>query len=202
MFAESIYLDKAKSEASRKKYSNIIIKESENLKRKIDNILEYSVKKNESSKYKLQDTDLSALLKLVLNEMEYWLEINKFNVSIEIEEDIKAFVDPEAIKQALSNLIGNAIKYSSVNKNLFVRLKKQLDKISIEIEDTGLGIPKNQISLIFEKFYRVRSKENETTSGTGLGLTVAGDIIKAHNGELKVTSELNKGSKFTIVLNS
>lgn len=202
MFAESIYLDRAKSETSRKKYSYIIIKESENLKRKIDNILEYAVRKNEKSKYKFQETDLTALLKSVLNEMEYWLEINKFNVSTEIEDGIFAVVDQEAIKQALSNLIGNAIKYSPVSKNLYVRLKKQTEKITIEIEDTGLGIPKEQINLVFEKFYRVKRKENESTSGTGLGLTVTRDIIKAHNGELSVTSELNKGSKFTIVLNS
>jgi signal transduction histidine kinase len=202
MFAESIYLDRAKSETSRKKYSYIIIKESENLKRKIDNILEYSVKKNERSKYKFQETELSALLKSVLNEMEYWLEINKFNVSSEIEDGIFAVVDPEAIKQALSNLIGNAIKYSPVSKNLYIRLKKQTEKIIIEVEDTGLGIPKDQINLIFEKFYRVRSEENKALSGTGIGLTVSRDIIKAHNGELSVTSELKKGSKFTIVLNS
>ena len=202
MFAESIYMDRAKSETSRKKYSYIIIKESENLKRKIDNILEYSVKKNEKSKYKFQETDLTALLKSVLNEMEYWLEINKFNVSTEIDDDIFAVVDQEAIKQALSNLIGNAIKYSPVSKNLVVNLKKQTEKIIIEVEDTGLGIPKDQIKLIFEKFYRVRSEENEALSGTGIGLTVTRDIINAHNGELSVTSELNKGSKFTIVLNS
>jgi len=202
MFAESIYLDRAKSETSRKKYSYIIIKESENLKRKIDNILEYSVKKNERSKYKFQKTELSALLKSVLNEMEYWLEINKFNVSAEIEAGIFVVVDSEAIKQALSNLIGNAIKYSPVSKNLYISLKKQTEKIIIEVEDTGLGIPKDQIDLICEKFYRVRSEENKALSGTGIGLTVTRDIIKAHNGEIDVTSELNKGSKFTIVLNS
>ena len=134
--------------------------------------------------------------------MDYWLEINKFNVSTEIEDGIFAYIDQEAIKQALSNLIGNAIKYSPVSKNLYVRLKKQTEKIIIEVEDTGLGIPKEQINLIFEKFYRVKSKENETPSGTGLGLTVTRDIIKAHNGELYVTSELKKGSKFTIILNS
>ena len=71
----------------------------------------------------------------------------------------------------------------------------------IEVEDSGIGIPEDKLELIFEKFYRVNSEENETTSGTGLGLTVTRDIIEAQNGKLLVQSTLGKGSKFTIVLN-
>lgn len=202
MFAETIFLDRAKSEEIRKKYANIIMKESVVLKRKIDNILEYSVRKNESAKYRMKDTNLTLLVEEVMDEMKYWLDINKFGVQTELKEDIFAHVDPEAIKQAMTNLIGNAIKYSPVNKNLIVRLKRTAEKIIIEVEDTGMGIPGDQLNLIFEKFYRIRSQENESTTGTGLGLCVTRDIVKAHNGEISVESEINKGSKFTIWLNS
>ena len=202
MFAETIFLDRAKSEEVRKKYANIIMKESVVLKRKIDNILEYSVRKNESAKYQMKETNLTLLVKEVMDEMKYWLDINKFAVRTELEEDIFAHVDPEAIKQALTNLIGNAIKYSSVDKNLIVRLKKNAEKIVIEVEDTGIGIPGDQLNLVFEKFYRIRSQENELATGTGLGLCVTRDIVKAHKGEISVESEINKGSKFTIWLNS
>jgi len=201
MFAETIFLDRAKSEELRKKYSNIIIKESEVLKRKIDNILEYSVRKNESTKYRMKETNLTALVGEVMEEMKYWLDINRFVVQTEFEADIFAHIDTEAIKQALTNLIGNAIKYSPVEKRLRVSLKKQAKQIAIEVEDSGMGIPKDQIDLIFEKFYRVRSIDSETT-GTGLGLSVTRDIVKAHHGEILVVSEINKGSKFTILLNS
>jgi two-component system phosphate regulon sensor histidine kinase PhoR len=201
MFAETIFLDRAKSEELRKKYSNIIIKESEVLKRKIDNILEYSVRKNESTKYRMKETNLTSLVGEVMDEMKYWLDINKFEVHTEFEADIFAHIDLEAIKQALTNLIGNAIKYSPVEKRLRVSLKKQAKQIFIEVEDSGMGIPKDQIDLIFEKFYRVRSIDSETT-GTGLGLSVTRDIVKAHHGEIRVVSEINKGSKFTIILNS
>lgn len=202
MFAETIFLDRAKSEEIRKKYANIIMKESVVLKRKIDNILEYSVRKNESAKYRMKDTNLTLLVKEVMDEMKYWLDINKFGVQTELEENIFAHVDPEAIKQAMTNLIGNAIKYSPVHKNLIVRLKKNTEKIVIEVEDTGMGIPGDQLNLVFEKFYRIRSQENESTTGTGLGLCVTRDIVKAHKGEISVESEINKGSKFTIWLNS
>lgn len=200
MFAETIFLDRAKTEEIRKKYANIIMKESEVLKRKIDNILEYSVRKNDSIKYRMKETNLTLLVGEVMDEMKYWLDINQFEVRTEIEDDIVAQVDPEAIKQALANLIGNAIKYSHSEKKLAVRLKKLSEKIIIKVEDQGIGIPKDQVSHIFEKFYRVKSAENETTTGTGLGLSVARDIVKAHNGEISVESEIYKGSKFTIWL--
>ncbi len=202
MFAETIYLDRAKSEEKRKKYANIIMKESEVLKRKIDNILEYSVRKNEKSKYKMHESDLSVLVDEVMEEMKYWLTINNFEVLVEKEENVKANIDTDAIKQALSNLIGNAIKYSADRKQLIVRLYRKEDIVYLEVEDRGIGIPKDQIDLIFEKFYRVKSRESESTTGTGLGLSVTRDIVNAHGGNIFVESEINKGSKFTIQLNS
>lgn len=141
---------------------------------------------------------MSKLVEEVMEEMKYWLDINKFEVKTELEADIFALVDSEAIRQALTNMIGNAIKYSPVDKKLFVRLMKDGENVVIELEDKGMGIPHDQLALIFEKFYRVRSHENESATGTGLGLAVTRDIVKAHNGEISVESEISKGSKFTI----
>ena len=202
MFAETIYFDRAKTAESRKKYANIIMKECEVLKRKIDNILEYSVRKNEKTKYRIHETSLTDLVGEVMDEMKYWLDINNFKVTAEIETSVIANVDGDALKQALSNLVGNAIKYSSERKHLYIRLYHKDGKSTIEVEDTGIGIPKDQTDLIFEKFYRVNSRENESTTGTGLGLSVTRDIVNAHGGKIFVESEINRGSKFTIQLNS
>jgi signal transduction histidine kinase len=202
MFAETIYFERAKTSESRKKYANIIMKESEVLKRKIDNILEYSVRRNEKTKYKIHETSLTDLVGEVMEEMKYWLDINDFKVTSEIETSVIANVDGDALKQALSNLVGNAIKYSRERKHLFIRLYRKDGKPTIEVEDTGIGIPKDQTDLIFEKFYRVKSRENESTTGTGLGLSVTRDIVIAHGGKIFVESEINRGSKFTIQLNS
>lgn len=198
MFAETIFFERAKTPESRKKYANIIMKESEVLKRKIDNILLYSVRKNETSKYRIRETDLSVLVDEVMEEMKYWLDINHFKVSVEKEENITADADADAIKQALSNLIGNAIKYSADRKQLIVRLYRKENVISLEVEDKGIGIPKDQVDLIFEKFYRVKGRENESATGTGLGLSVTRDIVNAHGGKIFVESEIYNGSKFVI----
>ncbi len=201
MFAESILLGRVKSEKDLKKYANVIVKESERLKRMINNILDFSRKENDKLRYHLKECDLLDVVNSTMEEMNYWLEINKFDVTLDLQQKIIAVVDPDGIKQVLSNLISNAIKYSVIKKKLIVRLYKKEGKAFIEVEDQGIGIPENKHKSIFEKFYRVNSKKNENIGGTGLGLTVSKDIIEAQNGKLLVSSILGKGSKFTIVLN-
>jgi two-component system phosphate regulon sensor histidine kinase PhoR len=202
MFAESIFHGQAKNESDQKKFSNVIIKESGNLRRMINNILTFSAKEDDKLRYQFKETDISMLVQSTLDEMAYWLDLHKFDLVTNIQEDVITLTDPEAFKQALANLINNAIKYSPTSKSLDVRLYKQDTKIFIEVKDAGLGISQDQIPRIFEKFYRVRSKDTEPTSGTGIGLTVTKDIIEAHGGSIQVSSDLNKGSTFTIILNT
>ena len=201
MFAESILLGRVKSEKDLIKYSNVIVKESERLKRMINNILDFSRKENDKLAYHLKECDLLEVVNSTMEEMNYWLEINKFEVTLDLQQNIIALVDPEGIKQVLSNLISNAIKYSDTNKKLIVRLYQKGTKAFIEVEDHGIGIPKEKQKSIFDKFYRVNSQKNENISGTGLGLTVSRDIIEAQNGKLLVKSIVNEGSTFTIELN-
>jgi signal transduction histidine kinase len=202
MFAEALNMNKDTLDTRQKKYTNIIVKESEKLKRIINNILEFSKKENNKLSYNLEASNLTTIVNSTLHEMDYFLEINNFDVHSIIENNVFANVYPEGIKLALTNLISNALKYAPVNKKLNIRLFKEASKIYIEVEDFGIGIPKDELELIFEKFYRVNSSENETTSGTGLGLTVTKDIIEEQGGKLLVESKLGKGSKFTIVLNT
>jgi signal transduction histidine kinase len=202
MFAESIFKGQTKTESDQKNFSNIIIKESDNLLRMINNILTFSIREDRNLNYQFKETDLSQLVHSILEEMKYWFDLQKFNVAADIADSIVGSVDPAAIKQALSNIINNAIKYSPVNKNISIRLYKIDNKIIIEVEDTGIGIPEQEIPLIFKKFYRARSKSAEQASGTGIGLTVTRDIIEAHGGAIEVKSVLNKGSTFKIILNS
>jgi signal transduction histidine kinase len=201
MLADSIVLGKVNSDEKIKKYANVIVKESENLKRMINNILDFSRKESNKLNYYLKDCNLAEILAEIMREMNYWLEINNFEVVLEIQNEIIVLANQDGIKQVLSNLISNAIKYSQTNKKLIIRLFKEGDKAFLEVEDFGIGIPEDKQKLIFQKFYRVRSGENNMISGTGLGLTVSMDIIEAMNGKLLVKSKLNKGSKFTIVFN-
>jgi len=202
MFAEALHMKQDNADIKQKKYTNIILKESEKLKRMINNILEFSRTENDKLSYNLELTNLTDIVNASIVEMNYFLEINNFELHLDLEDNVFAAVDPEGIKQALSNLVSNAIKYSPTHKKLNIVLFKRDDKIYIEVEDFGKGIPKDKLELIFEKFYRVNATENETISGTGLGLTVTKAIIEKQNGKLLVESRLGEGSTFTIVLNT
>ena len=136
-----------------------------------------------------------------MDEMNYWLEINNFKVTLELEEAIYCNVDDEGLKQVLSNLITNAIKYSTLNKHIIIRAYTNSSKAYIEVTDHGIGIQKDKQESIFKKFYRIQEQGQHKAGGTGLGLTVSKDIVEAMGGTLTVESELNQGSTFRITLN-
>ncbi len=199
MFAESLLLGRVKSATEKKEYLSIILKESERLQRMVNNILEFSKMEKGKLKYHFVNSNLASILVVAIHEMDYWFEKGKFNVITEFDESISAEVDYEKIKQVISNLLNNAIKYSTNTKKIYIRLYKNENHNFIEIEDCGIGIPNEKLSQIFEEFYRVEQEDN--ISGTGLGLTVVKEIIDAHNGKISVSSEIGKGSKFLISLN-
>jgi signal transduction histidine kinase len=165
----------------------------------INNILEFSKMEKGKPEYHFVKSDLASILKSALQEMNYWLEKEGFDVVTELDDKIFANVDPEKMKQAVGNLLSNAIKYSTDTKKIFIRLFKKPEHVCIEVEDHGIGIPEDKLSRIFEQFYRIEQKES--ISGTGLGLTVVKEIIEAHHGSISVISEIGKGSKFVIMLN-
>lgn len=199
MFAESLLLKRVKTASDRDEYLSIILEESERLKRMINNILEFSKLEKGKPEYHFVHSNLAEILNAAIKELDYWFEKEKFDVVTEIDKSIYAEVDPEKMKQVISNLLSNALKYSTNTKKIFIRLYNTTNEISIEVEDQGIGISEDQLPRIFDKFYRINQKES--IPGTGLGLTVVKEIVEAHNGKIAVSSKIGKGSKFSITLN-
>jgi len=112
----------------------------------------------------------------------------------------KLSADKERLEQVLINLISNAIKYSPEADKIVVKIKEDKENLIISIQDFGIGIPKDQQTKIFNRFYRVKSTDKETVEGLGLGLFISSEIVKEHNGNIKIKSEKNKGTTFTIAL--
>lgn len=198
MFTESLFLGRVKPGTAKNEYLLVILKESERLKRMISNILEFSKMENGKPDYFFTVTNMSALINAVLQEMDYWLEKENFEVSTELDESIEMKVDADKLKQAFVNLISNAVKYSGTEKKLDIKLYRNEKQVVFEFRDRGIGISPKQLSRVFEKFYRAEPKEG--ISGTGLGLTVVKEIVEAHNGTIKVDSQISKGSKFSVIL--
>jgi signal transduction histidine kinase len=199
MYAESLMMGRVKADSVQKEYLSIVVTETDRLKRMINNILEFSKMEKGKPEYHFVNSNMASILNDSIKEMNYWFEKEQFEIITELDETIYAEIDPEKMKQAISNLLSNAIKYSADTKKVFIRLFRKSDEVCIEVEDRGIGIPEDQLSRIFEQFYRIEQKES--ISGTGLGLTVVKEIVEFHHGKISVTSEIGKGSKFVIMLN-
>jgi signal transduction histidine kinase len=112
----------------------------------------------------------------------------------------KIFADKERIGQVLVNLITNAIKYSPNANKVIITSKKTKEEILIGVQDFGMGIPKEQQTLVFERFFRSQGKKEKKIEGLGLGLYIAYEIVKEHQGKMWVESVVGKGSTFYFTL--
>ena len=116
-------------------------------------------------------------------------------------EPMPIFADKERIEQVITDIIGNAIKYTPDGGKITASLEyDEKQRYKITVTDTGVGISKEDIPHLFERFYRVDKSRSTDAGGTGLGLSIAKDIVDAHNGSISVSSEPGKGTDVTIIL--
>jgi signal transduction histidine kinase len=115
-------------------------------------------------------------------------------------EPVELRFDRERIVQLMTNLIGNALKFTPRGGAVSVRLMDEPDEISIQVNDTGHGIPADELPHIFERFYRGTNTGDARASGSGLGLAIARSIVEMHAGEIEVSSVIGKGTIFRIRL--
>jgi len=127
---------------------------------------------------------------------------SKRNIEVRVEhkDNVQIVIDQEKIHQALINIIHNAEKYTEKNGRINVKIYHKNKYAIIEIRDSGIGIPKASLPYIFDRFYRVNSDRARKTGGTGIGLSIAHRIVSLHQGRIEVSSEINKGTTFTIEL--
>jgi len=124
------------------------------------------------------------------------------NISVRFSSepsDLEIYADKIKLKQILHNLLNNALKFTPDNGHIEVEAKKLENTIEICVKDNGIGIPEDKHQIIFEPFKQVDSSLSRMYSGTGLGLTIVKNLVELHGGEIKVKSELTKGSTFTVL---
>jgi len=144
---------------------------------------------------------LAPILSEILELLKPSAEAKKVTVELDSRDDLPTVEgDRESLKQAFTNLISNAINYTGRGGTVTVSTAEEAGHWVVEIFDTGIGISEDNLHFIFDEFFRVKSKETRGISGTGLGLPIAQKIIEAHNGFIRVVSELGKGSTFSVFL--
>lgn len=150
---------------------------------------------------KLKPLSLEKIIKKLIEEMKPLAK--EENISLEFgscSENDFVQGDEETLEQVFSNLITNAIRYNKPKGRVLITIKENKDFIAAEVQDTGIGIAEEHLPFIFDQFYRVKRGEDQKIKGTGLGLSIAKKIVEAHGGSIQVSSELGKGSTFTVLL--
>jgi len=201
MFAETLAMGRSRDERTRSEYLETIVNESERLARLVDNVLDFSKIEQGKKIYRLRPTRLDKVAGSALRAMQFPLAQQGFRLSYSEEEDIPELqADPDAIQQAILNLLTNAMKYSGDSREIDMRLSLRNGDAVIEVVDRGLGLTGDERRRVFEKFYRAPSHECHSIAGTGLGLTLVAHIAQGHGGRVEVESEPGAGSTFRILL--
>jgi signal transduction histidine kinase len=201
LYAETLELGRITTQEKKQQYYRIIRKESERLTALINNILDFSRIEAGRKEYEFRNTDIAELVRNTLESYRYQIEQQGFAFEESIDSNLPAVpVDREAIARALVNLVNNALKYSTDEKFLGVKLYRDNGVVKLEVADHGIGIARRDQSKIFEKFYRAGDPLVHNTKGSGLGLSLVRHITQAHGGEIVVESIPGKGSKFILSL--
>ena len=192
-----------KSEAMHKHLSGIVTDESKRLRFLVEKVLQMSMFDRKKAVFKKKKLDLNEMVENVANSFTLRVEHTGGKIYTSIEAiDSAMYVDEVHFQNVINNLIDNAVKYRKQDKPLDIYLRTWNDNefLYLSIKDTGIGIKKENLKKVFEKFYRVHTGNRHDVKGFGLGLAYVKKIINLHNGEIHVDSEYGVGTKFIIKL--
>ncbi len=184
-----------------KKYAGLIFKENKRLENQVERVLNVAKLDKNEIVLKKEAFNIHELLLEVKDTIEFNEEDNDAEISLSLNAtDAIIFVDSVHITNVIYNLIDNAIKYCEKKPKIFLQTEDMVNGLKIIVKDNGIGIKKENIKMIFEKFYRVPTGNVHNVKGFGIGLYYVSKIIEAHKGEISIQSQIGKGTTFTIIL--
>ncbi|MCS7175167.1 sensor histidine kinase [Pseudothermotoga sp.] len=202
-YAETLLNDPDMDIETRKRFLTIIENEAARMSRMINDLLDLERMESGEARFEFKETDMCVVVNYVLSIVEPLSK--EYGVDVETQcENVTIWADQDRMVQMLLNLVDNAIKYTSLKemgeKRVRVCVKKDDDHAVIEVSDTGPGIPKDALSRIFDRFYRVDKGRSRKMGGSGLGLSIVKSIVDRHGGQINVRSEVGVGTTFTVMI--
>ena len=201
-YAEILMSQETESPEERKKFLSVIHRHALRLEQIIEDLLSISRLERdiEHSQIELNLQYLKPTLESAIEVCEVASLKRNIGLKLYCNADIKGSINSPLLEQAIVNLITNAIKYSRDNSDILISVDSLEKELKLSVIDTGMGIPKEKLPRLFERFYRVDKARSREMGGTGLGLSIVKHVSIAHKGRVDVVSEVNKGSVFSIYL--
>ncbi len=195
---ETLYEEEDREE--KKSFLEKALKRVEDMRRLVEDLLILTKLESGEERIKREDVDLRLLVEEVFDLLEPQAKERNISLVNSIDKELRVKGDWDKLFLLLKNLVDNAIKYNKEGGRVEVKAKKNHSHVQLQVQDTGLGIPKEHIPFIFERFYRVDPSRSRNLGGTGLGLSIVKHIALSHGGKIEVQSKEGVGSTFSVFL--
>lgn len=180
---------------------NVIVRETNRLSRLVEDVLSLSQLEAGAARLEMDDVNTARLVRQVVEDMQASADDKELDLILSLPAKVPNIRgDKERLAVVLTNLVGNAVKYTPSGGTVEISCVEDGSRLLLNVKDTGIGIDSTECKKVFEKFYRSESETVSQLPGTGLGLALALEVVRAHGGTIDLESELGKGSTFTIVL--
>lgn len=193
-------LDMDVDKETREKFLGVIDKETDRMTNLVRDLLDLSNIDYNKSIWKKTYSSLKSILEEVIKKLEYSASQKRQEIIFNSEKLPDIEIDRSAIERVFINIVSNSIKYTEEEGKIEINLSGEGNKAVIQVKDNGIGIPEEDMSRVFERFYRVEKGRSREMGGTGLGLSIAKEIVEGHGGSIDMESELGKGTQTTIKL--
>lgn len=184
-------------------FLSVMEKEADRMTALVQDLLELSRIDNKQIQLKFVLIELKDIIEEVVEAQQVHIANKGHTLKVNFDETTSYFIrgDVFRIRQILHNILSNAIKYTVEEGTITISMHKSNSKIQIDVSDTGMGIPQEDIQRIFERFYRVDKARSRKLGGTGLGLSIAKELMALHNGDISIQSKVGEGTTVTLTFN-
>ncbi|MDQ0245874.1 two-component system phosphate regulon sensor histidine kinase PhoR [Bacillus fengqiuensis] len=198
-FTETLLEGAGEDAQLREQFLTIILNESHRMQGLIQDLLDLSKIEQQGFTLTIQSVQLQETLEEIFLMLSGKAADKEIDLQLQLPDDpLYIEADPLRLKQIFINLISNGITYTPAGGFIRIWTKEESDRVKISVQDTGIGISKEEIPRIFERFYRVDRARSRNSGGTGLGLAIVKHLVEAHRGKIEVTSQVGEGTIFTV----